>query len=333
MRWIVAIVLSVSVATSLMAEALYQSPYAKPKAKRVAVRPAPKLLAVGTTAVPKRQKVTKSTLPPSNSIVTADTKAKTGVGMFALLDLRPSYLSNSGAWYQENWAELGVKFGADTKLSYVQLFNNNLYDPTGRQSGPEFLLMDGFVRGRFANLLDVPSSGFSISYEARAYLPTRESLRSIGMITSIRNYVMFKQKLSDNFSFNLWEVPIPHIFSQAGGQMILPDGTQVETAAPVFENRVYFVPELSLANGKVLFDFTLVHSAARYRDYKDSVKLNNDWGHILWAYPEFTVEVSPGIALGVAYETESLISPDFSTFTIRDGLQKGAVRGVLQLYF
>jgi len=263
----------------------------------------------------------------------ADTKSPSDkFGLFAQLDLRPSYLSNSGTWYQENGGELGFRAGAKTKLSYVQLFNNNIYDPSGKETGPGFLLKDGFVRGRFEKIVEVPESGFSFGYESRVYLPTDLDKSDRGLVTFVRNYFKLTEKFANTFSLGIWEVPIVHAYRQPGAAIQkVSDGSLKNYANPIFENRVYLIPEFAFANGKVILDLTIIHSATRYRDYQEGAELNDDWGHLLWIYPEITVEVSKGIRLGVAFESDNLVSPDFVQSTFQTGFEKGAVRGILQL--
>ena len=108
--------------------------------------------------------------------------------VLAIFDARPSWTTVDGKWHTEENVELGYKFNADTAVTYMQDFMTNLYNPKARgdAAGLNAQLWRGAVRTRFQNILK-DSSGLSLSYENRTYLPTMGADRDAGMMAISRN--------------------------------------------------------------------------------------------------------------------------------------------------
>ena len=240
----------------------------------------------------------------------------------ATLDLRPSWTTNTGEFHTENYVEVGYQFDPKTTLLYEQDFFTNLYDPVG-SGGLGLLALDGFFRLKRSRLWVDKERAFSLGYEARVLLPTRAKFRNAGMITHFRNYLKLGVGLSKTVTMTLMEIPIFLFYNRAGS------GNE---ANPSYENRLYFITDVTLWNGKITVSLPILFHSTRYRDYQLGAKNNATWSHFLWFYPEALYSLTPNSAVGLSFYTDNLAKADLSGLTLGDGFAAGVFQLVFRLF-
>jgi len=265
-------------------------------------------------------KVRKTTTLTSEGLMPSSSDSK----IIGSLEIRPSYRSNLGEFHSEDSLFLGYQFNKTNNLVYKQEFNTNLYDPklAATTSGLNGYLFDGYFRGRSNNLYKADS--FSMSYEARGYLPTWSVKRSAGLITAVRNYAKLKYQASPGVAFTCDVVPVVHLYQQAGSLTL-----KGPVANPIFESRESLGFEYQVSdNLKVLVPILI--SSSRYRAYDSRAINNNQWGHKLWVNPEVFYSVNSNLNLGLGYYTDNLIKNNNFTDTIfSEGFKFGTTQLIL----
>lgn len=276
----------------------------------------------GTKAIVTQRQSDLSTANTSSSGFSA--------GFIGGFEHRPSWATAAGKFYGESSIEGGVQLSPNISVSYQQQLMNNYYNSSDAyEDGPQLRLSDGLLRAKFNNVFT--SGNMSFGYEPRIYMPTDESKATNGMITAIRNYLKLKQKFSETLALHFYEIPILHIYSQSGVAAD-PQANTPALANPAFENRV----QLGLEAGspsKVFFVFPLILRSTRYSDFAANANMNAQWGHILEIYPELTVALSNHVNLGLAYQSGSLVSADFSQFEFGKAFETGAMQFILGVTF
>jgi hypothetical protein len=259
---------------------------------------------------------------------TLKSRAGTGEGkILGSLELRPSLSHASGAMHTENVVAAGYKFPSGISLVYKQEFNTNLYNPAlpPSKSGLNPYAYDGSLRAKWGDLWSDADTGLSLSYETRLYLPTYHVRREAGMILAVRNYLRLKKTITPDFAISLEEVPIIHGYSRSG------TGAGSKAAAnPSIENRIYLAADWATPIRGLKLYFPIIFQSTKYRDYAAKAKFNDQWEHWLWIYPELTYAITPTTAVGLAYRSSNLVSPDFKSVNLAQGFQKGVTQVILQ---
>jgi hypothetical protein len=227
--------------------------------------------------------------------------------ILGLLDIRPSWTTKAGEWHTENTLEGGYQFDRQTRLSYVQFANTNIYNPAagnpGAISGVGLALQDGFLRFKRSELWVSSDKQTSVSYQARLYTPTFGARRDAGFISFLRQYFTWMHK-AGIVDFIVSEAPAVYGYTQAGYS---------GTANPLLENMVVAELDIHLAKG-VILSLPIIVEQFRYRSYAAGARYNNSWLNQLWAWPELDIEVTDHHTIGLAYYTDNFMRDDFSAF-------------------
>jgi hypothetical protein len=298
-----------------------------------------KLAQASTTETTETTTTTTTTSPADTSVSPSVTETvtipSTESKVTATFEVRPTWTiqqgtnpgggnSLKGKVGTENQAELGYQFNRNTIVTYRQEVNTNIYDPNAGAdaSGLNPVAQDGFLRGRFENLVQT-DTGLSLGYEPRLYVPTDPAKRAAGMVGALRNYVKLKQNLSDTVDLSLYEVPILHLYNTAGDQTN-------NSANPTWENRMYLILDVAFLDGKLNFSLPLMLNTTRTRDFSVGALNNNATFWKLWAYPELTYDFTSTFTAGVAFYTDNLIGDNFRWADFGKGIEKGAAQIILR---
>ncbi len=247
---------------------------------------------------------------PAVSTALPANPAATGAKIIGNVDLRPSVQMSDGLVYSEDMIEFGVQFAPGRAITYVQTFYTA--EPGQEQDALKVTTSPGWIRSRVGNIAKLPGN-IDVSYENRTYLPTWEFDRTRGQIASFRNYFKFNKDFSPQFSLTFMELPIFHVFSQAGS------GT---SANPIFENRFYLVGTWNISD-KLAFYLPVMFHQTRHRDFASDTKFSNNWSFFAWINPEIYYTVSANFSVGLGYYSGNMVARDLSSLTIGDGFKNG----------
>ncbi len=243
------------------------------------------------------------------------------------VDLRPSWVSQTGKFTTENTAELGAKLSSDISLSYMQGFSTNLYDSVSSKdkSGMKFAIDPGAVKTKVNNIWKNESQGLSLGYENRIYLPVDAASQERGLITSVRNYLKLSKIVSEQVKLTLSEIAIPMIHSRSGN--VSSDGTV--TANGIFENRVYLITDIQLTE-KLSLSVPVMFHQTRTANFRSDAANNSSWSFSVWTNPELDYAVSDNLILGLAYyNNDSFFTSNLSKTQFGKALEGGTFQFVL----
>lgn len=240
------------------------------------------------------------------------------------LELRPSWKSATGWVGMENLAEVGVRVSTGFQVSYLQEFNVNLQNPSGTSSA--FSIHNGYLKGRLDSLLKSVDGSLSLSLDPVFYLPTDHELRQAGFVTGIRNDIRFAKRVSNSFILSATESPIFYVYSQSG-----TNATGDFRANPLFENRISLTSDF-LISERVTLSIPLIFAATRYAYYKADTISGDRWGYSVRLYPELSYIMGNHSAVGLAFNSDSIVARDFSALTIGDGFSKSTLQLILQAW-
>ena len=246
--------------------------------------------------------------------------------MIGVLDIRPTVAAKAGSWTTENYAEIGYQFSKDRTVSYVQFFNTNLADGSDTTEGVNLTFPGAFVRAKFNNIWKSQDESWSLGYQPRAYLPLTQADRDRGQIAVIRNYFTFSTKLSNSLSLSLIELPVVHLYNQAG--YTNSDGEA--TANPMIENRVYVVAGITLSD-KLSLSLPLYFHATLNRGFSGASN-SGDVSFVLYTWPELTYTLTDNASLGFAFVTGNWVEPDLSGFTLGAAFEQTSAQVALTLF-
>ncbi len=247
---------------------------------------------------------------------------KKGPSFTGQLDFRPGIKEKE--YYSESLAEIGVRTHDRFTVGYRQEFTSAAYE-TDEETGVNFKAADGFARMRMNDVFVSEKKNFGLSLESRFYLPTSASSQEKEMVTAIRTYFKLKQSFSSSVSMTFMEIPILHIYREAGyvkGDPAPGKGPGLE-ANPSFENRVALAMDCSFSKGTINLSLPVMLIQKRYSDFDDRANHNNIWTHSLDFYPEITFAVGGPISVGIAHQTGSFVKDDFSQFDLGNAFQTG----------
>lgn len=277
------------------------------------------LLAVSTVygAEPKQTTTTGTSNAPATT--TGTVAVPTAGSLFGGVDIRPGYRSSVGSFNNEDFAQVGYRFGNANSVYYRQEFSTNIYSPTGNQ-GLNALMLSGSFRAKVNNIWQDKQAGLSFSIEPRVYVPTEAAKRDNGFITAFRNYFKIRQQLSRTAYLQLSDSPILHVYSRGNG---IVRGTP--TANPLAENRVLLEAEVELfVPGLTLYlplELQTIHYHAA-----GGLKYSRAWNHFLTFWPELTYPVATNVRMGLAFRTENLVTNNLSNTTIGDAFRLGTTQ-------
>jgi len=236
------------------------------------------------------------------------------------IDLRPSWTTKGGTLGTEDLLAAGYKITPDTSVSYFQALTTNLLSREASSSGVNAQLDVGYLKTKVNNLWVSDSKDLSLSYENRTYLPVNQAAQDSKMITTIRNYLKLRKKISESVSVSAFEIPIVHLHEQAG---VTLDGTSSANAA--FSNRVYLIADITLS-AKLSLSVPILFHQTKHRDFASSATNNDSWRFLLWINPELTYSITDNYSVGLGYYSDNLVLSDLSQFDIGNGLEKGIVQ-------
>lgn len=238
----------------------------------------------------------------------------------AFLELRPSWISDTGRWYSENTIELGYRFSPRVSLSYMQFVNTNMYSPGPSTPGLDPYLSDGAFRLKMNDIWISEDTKTTFSYEFRPLLPTFAPKAEAGMLTTVRNYFKLKHRLSSWFTMAVAEVPMVHVFSHAGYQ---------GAANPLFENMFVWMPEFEISS-RLTLSMPVFYHLTRFSNYAAGATNSGSWTHTLWFWPDLIYALTPNWSVGLSYYSDNLLGSDLSGFNISQGLRRGVFQAVVQ---
>ncbi len=248
-----------------------------------------------------------------NTTATASTPAAASESkIIGQLDIRPSYLGSAADWHTENTLEGGYQFDKNTKLSYVNYFNTNIYHAVqGNVMNGGLDIQDGFLRFKRANIWS-NSSGLSLNYQARAYLPTWAYRRDNGFVLGIRNYATLMQTVGD-VDFIFAEAPTVYGYGRANANS--GKANIAFTQMAILEADFHLSKSLTLS-------LPIIFQNDHYREAAGASN-SGAWVHTLYAWPELDFEIADHQTIGFAFYTDNFVTGDLSGFTPGDAM-KGA---------
>lgn len=224
------------------------------------------------------------------------------------LELRPSWSAARRTFHSENEIGLQLALPEAKLVGYVQEFGTHL---AGTEAA--FTLRDGYFKAQWDRL----SQDGRFGGEVRAYLPTSPEERRAGFNGALRAIGKVSWEINSILSFEIWESPMLPWYSQAGYET-----TDGATANRTFDNRLEFIPRLTLGSDRVTLRLPLVYQAIHLREFRSPAT----WRHLLWINPEVLVAVAEKTFVGVSYYSESFIGEKAS-------LEQGLLSGTAQLVF
>ena len=246
-------------------------------------------------------------------------------------EVRPSYTSAQGEFHTENTLELGYQIRRDLKVSYVQFFNTNLYDPkSGNPVASQFgfAAQDGFLRTKIDDIWLSGDRKTSFSFQGRVYMPTLAAVDGTpsrydqGMVSFIRTYFKLARELSNSVSVDLSFTPGLYLFTKPGWTTKFANGTPNSSANPIYENMFILNADIKIAKN-LTFSIPIITEITRYRSYAEDAQFNNRWGYNIWFWPELDWEISSNQTVGLAFYSDNFVADDLSGVHIGTGLKNG----------
>jgi len=244
----------------------------------------------------------------------------------AFLDLRPSFTPEKGEFHTENTVELGYQTAGGFKISYLQYFNTNLYNPDTKKNvfkKTDFSWQDGFFKAKFGNLWESEDKKSNFSFQARAYTsaPSNSyancSRYNQGMITILRPYFQFAHEFSDFISADVAVVPSAFLFRKQGYE-----AHHKFYANPSFEELTVFNVDLKFSE-TVTLSIPLITQATRYRNFMESATHNNQWAYTVWTFTELDWEFTKNQSVGAAYYSDNFVKSDLKGTQVKQGFEEG----------
>lgn len=271
-----------------------------------------------STPPPKEKSILESeSVLPSIGDEKAD-DLRPGFEASNLFEIRPTLIPLLGEFHTENTLELGLKYNKDTKFSYVQYFNTNLYNPADKKNvfqKSDFKWQDSFLRLKLDKLWESESKDTNFGFQHRIYLPTASSGPTYpsrldqGMIVILRNYFTGKHRPLSFMEMELSLVPSFFLFKRDGYSTDVK-----EVANPVYEHYVSGTLNIEFSDS-VLLSIPIQFRATKYRNYRDDASLSDRWGYNLSALPELDWTITPMHTVGICFVTNNYMKVDGSGWT------------------
>lgn len=252
------------------------------------------------------------------------------------IEFRPTFTPLTGKFHTENAFELSFKLDENTKVSYVQYFNTNLYNPSEkklifRQFG--FAWGDAYARIKFNNVWESADKNTSVDIQERLYLPTAAAGETYpsridqGMITTSRTYLTVHHEFFPFLEMSLGYAPSIFIFRRSG----YAAGAK-EVANPAFEHLIEQRTNFEIMNN-ILITIPIVFRANKNRDHFDDSALSDRWGYILSTVPEIDWDINARHTIGAVYVSGNLLKADASGTNWKTGFTKGLIQLLWNIKF
>ncbi len=253
-----------------------------------------------------------------------------------LFETRPSLTTVSGEMHTENTLELGLNLSPNSKVSYVQFFNTNIWSPTDKKSIfglPGFLWQDAYFRLRLTHLWQSEDQASSFSMQTRVYVPTMSgtdatpSKLNQGMLTTLRQYFTVAHNLNSYFMADFSYTPTFFIFRKSGFQR-----KRSRVANPWFEHLL----ELNLnfhPCTSVSLVLPVIFQMRKFRNDSDRAWNNDRWSYNLWTWPEIDWRISEQQTIGIAYQTDNFLKRDASGVRGKSAYKLGVAQLIWNISF
>lgn len=264
----------------------------------------------------------------SSSAVKASIEARPSVKFEPVTQNGQTTQSKMPKYYSENTIDVGYQFNSKLYAGYRQFFDTDLYSFSDHGARLGASNAGSILRVKINDIWSNSSSGTSLGYEPRLYLPLEQSMKDAGNVVRLRNYIVLSQKVTDSVTVSLMEIPILHSYNRAG----VLDSTGKGSANPAFENRVYLLTSVSLT-GSLSFDFPLMLNSVRSATFQNAdgslAENSGRLSHKLWIYPELSYQVDPTWTVGAAYYSDNLLDykgGDYQGLDLSTGLEQGVAQ-------
>jgi hypothetical protein len=244
--------------------------------------------------------------------------------IFGGAEIRPSFDTKDSGFFSENCAHLGMKFGSQTSLRYVQQINT--VPTSSEEKSGSVALSDGYMRADFSDIVRGFEDRVGMSLETRVYVPTDSAKKDAGMISIWRNYLKLSNQVSQSVAFKFAAVPILHFYNKSG---VASAGSA--SANPIFENRFILGPDIALSES-VSLSLPVHFYLVKFRAFAPADN-SDSWTQYLGFEPELTYSITPNYYFGAAYRTTNLIQQEETGATLNDGFAKGAIQAVVGISF
>lgn len=255
---------------------------------------------------------------------------------FISLESRPTFSYDVGEAHTENSVEYGLQLYNRTKVSYVQTFSTNLYQPKTKKSVfkvPYVRLYDGYVKAKFSELWKSTDEKSKLSLQVRSYLPTNSATESSysryeqGMIMTLRTYLtletMFSESVKGVFSV------VPAVFFARNSGYTFNDK---KFARETFETQLVSKLNFKLPS-ELEFEFPMILQMTKFSKFDTAAKLDDTWRANLSIEPELDWAYTKGQTAGIAFISSSLITEDFKSEQFDKAFHKGKVQLIWNIKF
>lgn len=266
--------------------------------------------------VQRRRRIVPAMSYASASKLETESKSEESqTNLTASYTILPTWGLEDSSFRIENWTSLGVNVNDNFYVGYHQDFN---FQGSDRSTDMAPVMKDGHVRFSFNNVWKSSQHDLKLDDRLWVILPTNAAKRDAGMVTEIRNWIIFTNKVTDRFSFSFTDIPILHLYSQPG----TTDSSGDATANPIFENRVMLTFNTVLGGGLSLsIPFELY--ATRHQDYMAGATNNDAWALSFSINPNLTLSLSDTVSLSAFFWSGNLTQQVDYGLTSRDGFSTG----------
>ncbi len=268
--------------------------------------------------------------------ISEDKLKSTGIENFVFLEFRPTFNYTVGEAHTENSAEYGLLFNRTIKLSYVQTYSTNLYSPRIKKSlfkVPRVRLYDGFLRLKLSELWVSDDKESKFSFQIRTYFPTNSATESSysryeqGMLTTVRTYFTFDQKVSENVEWQVSVAPAAYFSHKAGYTF-----RDKKFAREIFDTQFSAEFDFKICSN-LEFEFPIVFQMTKFGRFDTAAELNDRWRATLAIQPELDWEYVKDQTAGIAFNSDSFITADYKSLQLPRAFNQGNVQLIWNIKF
>lgn len=242
-------------------------------------------------------------------------------------EFRPSFRTDLGSFFSEDFAQANFRFGPSTLLVYRQQVLTQGSNGTSLGSRSSTVrLGEGSLRFYSMNLLN-PFPGTKLSYEARLVLPTQDVSHWAGGLFQLWNLARLTRKLTESVAAYVEDGPIGYAYDR--DQFF--NGVR-SVANPLVENRLNLGVDWN-PSPRWRLSFPVALSSILYRSGAVNAFLAGQWIHQVWIWPEADYRIFPNTELGVAFRSGNLVSTHLEAVNLVAGLSAGAAQAVVRSYW